>query len=170
MIKQQTKTPIKVRKLGHVVYEVSDLERSTQFWTEIMGFTVSDRNENGMVFLESTGDHHSIALVPSPGKKKPERNDAKTLQIHHWAMEVDSVETLFAARDFLQARGIPISYEGRRGPGGNIGIEFKDPDGYVVEIYCDMDQIKEDGKSRPPEEWRRATSLEEAVNNPLPSH
>jgi len=85
-------------------------------------------------------------------------------------MEVDSVETLFAARDFLQARSIPISYEGRRGPGGNIGIEFRDPDGYVVEIYCDMDQIKEDGKSRPPEEWRRATSLEEAVNNPLPSH
>src|SRR6185312_12278264 len=106
-------------------------------------------------------------LVPSPGKKKPAKNDEKTLQIHHWAMEVDSVETLFKAREFLQARGIAMTYEGRRGPGGNIGLEFKDPDGYTVEIYCDMDQIR-DGKSRPPQEWSRAKTLEEAVNNPLP--
>jgi catechol 2,3-dioxygenase-like lactoylglutathione lyase family enzyme len=165
MIETPTKTPIKVRKIGHVVYEVSDIERSTAFWTEIMGFSVSDRNESGMVFLRSAADHHSIALVPAPGKVKPGKD---ALQIHHWAMEVDSVETLFAARDFLRARGIPISYEGRRGPGGNIGIEFRDPDGYLVEIYCGMDQIGEDGKSRPPEQWRRATTLEEAVNNPLP--
>src|SRR6185312_1750416 len=155
MIEQQTKTPIKVRKLGHVVYEVTDVERTTRFWTDVMGFTVSDRNENGMVFLNSGSDHHSIALVPSPGKKKPAKNDEKTLQIHHWAMEVDSVETLFKAREFLQARGIAMTYEGRRGPGGNIGLEFKDPDGYTVEIYCDMDQIR-DGKSRPPQEWSRA--------------
>lgn len=165
MIKEETKTPIKVRKLGHVVYEVTDVERTTRFWTDIMGFTVSDRNEGGMVFLHSAGDHHSIALVPSPEKKKPGKD---ALQIHHWAMEVDSAETLFAARDFLRGRGIPISYEGRRGPGGNIGVEFKDPDGYTVEIYYGMDQIKDDGKSRPPEQWSRAKTLEEAVDNPLP--
>jgi hypothetical protein len=31
-----------------------------------------------------------------------------------------------------------------------------------------MDQIGSDGKSRPSNEWKRATSLEEAVANPLP--
>jgi hypothetical protein len=31
-----------------------------------------------------------------------------------------------------------------------------------------MDQIGEDGKSRPASEWRRATTLEDAVANPLP--
>lgn len=168
MIQEQTKSPIKVRKLGHVVYEVSDVERSTEFWTGVMGFTISDRNENGMVFLHSAGDHHSIALVPSPGKQKPGRDDKKTLQIHHWAMEVDSLETLFKARDFLKARGIPITYEGRRGPGGNVGVEFNDPDGYTVEIYYGMDQLEQPGKSRPPDHWRRATTLEDAVANPLP--
>ena len=72
-----------------------------------------------------------------------------------------------APRDFLQARGIPITYEGRRGPGGNIGVEFRDPDGYVVEIYYGMDQVEEAGKSRPPDQWKRARSLEDAVNDPL---
>jgi len=38
-------TPVKVKKLGHVVLTVSDIERTVKFWTEIMGFQVSDRNE-----------------------------------------------------------------------------------------------------------------------------
>jgi len=31
-----------------------------------------------------------------------------------------------------------------------------------------MDQIDSDGKSRPSSEWKRATTLEEVVANPLP--
>ena len=65
----QTKTPIKVNKIGHLVYEVSDLEASTKFWTEILGFTVSDTNQWGMVFLRCNDDHHSIALVPSAARE-----------------------------------------------------------------------------------------------------
>jgi catechol 2,3-dioxygenase-like lactoylglutathione lyase family enzyme len=166
-ITSEIRTPIKVRKLGHVVYEVSDIARSTRFWTEIMGFRVSDRNEQGMVFLNCASDHHTIALVPSPGRAKTSKTGEGALQIHHWAMEVDSMEELFEARAFLKSRGIEISYEGRRGPGGNPGIEFKDPDGFSLEIYCGMDQIAEAGKSRPPEQWRRARTLEEARDNPL---
>jgi catechol 2,3-dioxygenase-like lactoylglutathione lyase family enzyme len=163
---QTQTTPIKVRKLGHLVYEVSDIERSTAFWTEIMGFTVSDHNEFGMVFLRTAGDHHSIALVPS---KKTERPAASAgLRFHHLAMEVDNVDVLFRARDFLKARGVPIDFEGRRGPGGNVGVEFTDPDGYTFEIYADMDQVGPDGKSRPAEQHDRVKSLEDAIARPLP--
>ncbi len=161
-----TTTPIHVRKLGHLVYEVSDVDRSTKFWTEIMGFTVSDLNEFGMVFLRSEGDHHSIALVPTKKKARPDHDAG--LQFHHLAMEVDNVDVLFRARDFLRERGIPITYEGRRGPGGNTGLEFTDPDGYTFEIYADMDQVGPDGRVRPPEQFNRVKSLEEAVAQPLP--
>jgi catechol 2,3-dioxygenase-like lactoylglutathione lyase family enzyme len=163
---QTQTTPIKVRKLGHLVYEVSDIDRSTAFWTEIMGFSVSDTNEFGMVFLHSAGDHHSIALVPSKKTGRPSADAG--LRFHHLAMEVESVDQLFAARDFLEARGIPIDFEGRRGPGGNVGVEFMDPDGYTFEIYADMDQIGPDGKTRPPEQFDRVKSLEDAVARPLP--
>jgi catechol 2,3-dioxygenase-like lactoylglutathione lyase family enzyme len=164
--KPQTKTPIKVNKLGHLVYEVSDIERTTKFWTEILGFTVSDTNHQGMIFLRSAGDHHSIALVPT---KKTARPPAEAgLRFHHLAMEVDSMDMLFAARDFLNERGIPLSFEGRRGPGGNTGLEFEDPDGYTFEIYCNMDQVGPDGKTRPPEQFDRVGSLEDSVARPLP--
>jgi catechol 2,3-dioxygenase-like lactoylglutathione lyase family enzyme len=159
-------TPIQVKKLGHFVYEVSDIERSTQFWTEIMGFHVSDVNEPGMVFLRNASDHHAIALVPSKHASQAKPTDG--LRFHHLAMEVADVETLFRARDFLRARGIEITYEGRRGPGGNIGVEFVDPDGYSFEIYANMDQVGPDGKSRPASQWSRAKSLEEALEKPLP--
>jgi hypothetical protein len=90
------------------------------------------------------------------------------LGFDHMAFEVGSVSELFKIRDFLKAKGVKIMYEGRRGPGGNPGVEFVDPDGYQIEIYAAMDQIGEDGHSRPAAEWRRATTLEEAVANPLP--
>ena len=159
-------TPIKVKKLGHVVFTVADIERTTRFWTEIMGFHVSDRNERGMVFLRNASDHHTIALVPAetPGALPREGQSG----FHHCALEVGAVSELFAIRDFLRAKGVPIVYEGRRGPGGNPGLEFKDPDGFNIELYSSMDQIGTDGQSRPADQWRRAKTLEEAVANPLP--
>jgi len=159
-------TPIKVTKLGHVVFTVSDVERSTRFWTEIMGFNVSDRNEIGMVFLRNASDHHTIALAPAKAPSEvPWEGEPG---FHHCALEVETVSELFRIRDFLRSQGVPIVYEGRRGPGGNPGLEFKDPDGFNIEIYAAMDQIGADGRSRPAAEWRRAPSLEEAVAHPLP--
>ncbi|SRR5579884_577377 len=165
-----TTTPIKVKKLGHVVYTVSDIERSVKFWTEIMGFKVSDRNERGMVFLRCQTDHHTIGLAPKdPDAKLPNQNDPKVLATQHFAMEVNSVDDLFRAREFVKSKGLEIVAEGRRGPGSNVEIHFLDPDGYDIELYCDMEQVGWDGRTRPPEFWRRASSLEEAVANPAPT-
>lgn len=161
-----SETPIRVQRLGHVVFTVSDVERSTRFWTEIMGFEVSDRNEIGMVFLRNASDHHTIALAPAKTGGEPHGEGQPGF--HHCALEVATVSELFRIRDFLRERGVPIVYEGRRGPGGNPGIEFKDPDGLNIEIYSAMDQIGPDGKSRPAEQWRRARTLEEAWEHPLP--
>lgn len=159
-------SPIKIKKIGHVVYAVSDIERTTKFWTEIMGFKFSDRNENGMVFLRNATDHHTIALIQATEKNAlPKRGE---VGFDHFALEVATVSELFKIREFLKSKGITIFYEGRRGPGGNPGLEFYDPDGYKIEIYASMDQIGTDGRSRPANEWRRTTTLEEAVANPLP--
>jgi catechol 2,3-dioxygenase-like lactoylglutathione lyase family enzyme len=162
----QESTPVRVKKIGHVVFQVSDIERSTKFWTDIMGFNVSDKNEVGMVFLRHGSDHHTIALVPA--KDQNDLPGAKQVKFHHCALEVGSVSELFKIRDFLKSKGVKIIYEGRRGPGGNPGVEFVDPDGFNIELYATMDQIGADGKSRPASEWKRATTLEEAVANPLP--
>jgi catechol 2,3-dioxygenase-like lactoylglutathione lyase family enzyme len=38
-------TPIRTRKISHVLLHVSDIERSVKFYTEILGFKESDRNQ-----------------------------------------------------------------------------------------------------------------------------
>lgn len=163
-----SQSPVRVKKLGHVVLRVSDVERSTRFWTEVLGFKVSDRNEQGMVFLRHGSDHHTIALAPAKENTPLPDKARGQLGFDHMALEVEKVSDLLAIRDFLRSRDVPILFEGRRGPGSNPGVEFVDPDGYNIELYASMDQIGGDDRSRPPDEWRRATSLEEAIASPVP--
>ena len=160
----QGKTPVKVKKIGHFVYEVSDIERSVKFWTEIMGFEVTESNELGIVFLHYGVDHHGIGLIATDAKRRGELPASK---LQHLALEVENVEALLAAREYLTQNNVPIVFEGRKGAGSNYGLNFLDPDGNQFELYCEMDQLSASGV-RPSSQWRRAKTLEEAISKPLP--
>ena len=159
-------SPVRIRKLGHVVIRVRDLERSMKFYTEVLNFRVSDRNPEGAVFLTSVGDHHTVALFPPKGEAA-ETAAKDAVRLHHFAMEVGSIDELFEIRSYLQERGVPIVFEGRHRFGGHTSIEFLDPDGYQLELYCDMDQLRADGRSRPQAAGLR--TLEEARDHPKPA-
>jgi len=159
-------SPIKVNKLGHFVYEVTDVERTAKFWSEVMGFEETDRNEIGMVFFRCGPDHHAIGLKPGKAQSRPAKDEA--LKMEHLALEVDNLDVLFKARDYLEANNIPVVFQGRKGAGGNAALHFCDPDGYEIELYCGMNQIGADGKLRPEEQFHRVPTLEEARDNPLP--
>jgi catechol 2,3-dioxygenase-like lactoylglutathione lyase family enzyme len=161
-------SPIKVNKLGHFVYEVSDVERSVKFWTEVMGFKESDRNEHGMVFLRCAADHHGIGLKPMPKGKAPRRDLKSGLQVEHLAFEVDNIDVLKKAKAFFKENKIPVVFEGRKGGGCNISINFLDPDGYEFEVYCDMDQVGPDDRVRPASQFKRRNPLEDAIDDPVP--
>ena len=159
-------SPIKVNKLGHFVYEVTDVERTVKFWSEVMGFEETDRNEIGMVFFRCGADHHAIGLKPGKAKALPERDSA--LRMEHLALEVDNLDVLFKARDYLEQNNIPVVFQGRKGAGGNAALHFNDPDGYEFELYCGMDQVDDQGLLRPADQFHRVPTLEEARDNPLP--
>jgi len=154
-----------LRKIGHVVLNVTDLERAVRFYTEILGLGISDRYPDsmvpgGMVFLRCNPDHHGVALVG--GASKADRSS-----LNHFAFEVGSLDEVFRAREWLRERGVPIHFEGRRRAGCQIAIEFQDPDGNNLEIYWNIDQVGTEGTVRPAAEWLPAKSLEEAVANPV---
>ena len=152
-----------LRKLGHVVLNVSDLERSVRFYTEVLGLAISDRNPDtkvpgGMVFMRCNADHHGVALVGGA-----RANDASSL--NHFAFEVATLDEVFRARAWLRKHGVPIVFEGRRRAGCQIAVEFQDPDGNNLEVYWGIDQVGTNGYVRPAGEWRQARTLEEAVAN-----
>src|SRR5437660_1880086 len=160
----ETPLPFQLRKIGHVVLNVTDLEAALRFYTEVLGLEVSDRYPDsmvpgGMIFLRCNPDHHGVALVGGARKL-----DASSL--NHFAFEVGSLDEVFRARAWLAKHGIPIDFEGRRRAGCQIAVEFRDPDGHRLEIYWGLDQVGTEGRSRPSTEWKWAQSLEQAITDP----
>ncbi|VCU68397.1 Manganese-dependent 2,3-dihydroxybiphenyl 1,2-dioxygenase [Pigmentiphaga humi] len=150
-------TPIRTRKLGHLVLLVRDLEASIRFYTEVMGLRVSDRIADQMAFLRAGEDHHDLALARLPDDA-PDRDDLPRYTrpgLEHFSYYVDSVEEMRRAVDVARSLGVTIERGiGQHGPGGNWFLVFKDPDGNNVEIYTDMDQIPQDADHRP-QTWDR---------------
>ena len=157
--------PFRITKLGHVVLAVQDLERSAAFYTGILGFRISDVYPDsmipgGMVFMRCNADHHGVALVG--GSKQAAQN----AELHHLAFEVATLDEVLRASAHLKANGVKVDFEGRRRAGCQVAVEFRDPDNHRLEIYWGLDQIGTDGHVRPPEEWREALSIGDAIDNP----
>jgi catechol 2,3-dioxygenase-like lactoylglutathione lyase family enzyme len=158
--------PFRINKIGHVVLKVSDIPRSVRFYTEVLGFKVSDLYSEafmpgGMAFLRCNTDHHGVALIGT--LKEP----SKSGELDHMAFEVSSLDEVLHAREHLRRHGVAIDFEGRRRAGCQIAIEFRDPDGHRLEIYWDVDQIGSEGVARPAAQWKGARSLEEAIATPV---
>ena len=159
--------PFGIRKLGHVVLRVRDLERSLAFYVGVLGFRVSDvypetMMKGGMVFLRCNADHHCLALVGGA------KEEGRARELHHLAFEVATLDEVLHARDHLRSHGVKIEYEGRRRAGCQVAVEFRDPDNHFLEIFWGLDQVGTDHRVRPPEEWREEPSLEAAIANPPP--
>ena len=105
--------PFRIGRLGHVVINVHDVERSARFYSEVLGFQISDvypeeMVPGGMVFLRCNQDHHGIALV---GSMKAE---AANVELNHIAFEVATLDEVIRARDHLRRHGVKIDFAGRR--------------------------------------------------------
>src|ERR1051325_9256299 len=158
--------PFEITKLGHVVLNCSDMEKSVRFYTEVLGFRISDVYPDGMVpggmvFMRFNEDHHGVALVGSMDKPSP------NFELNHMAFEVDTLDEVVRARNHLRKHGVKVDFEGRRRAGVQIAGEFRDPDGHRLEIYWGLDRVKEDGYIRPSSEWKLALSLKQAVTDPV---
>jgi catechol 2,3-dioxygenase len=159
--------PFNLTKIGHVVLMSTDLKRSVEFYTGVLGFRVSDvypetMMKGRMVFMRCAADHHGVALVGAAPGASPQH------ELHHMAFEVATLDEVFGARDWLRQQGVKIEFEGRRRAGCQVAVEFRDPDGHWLEIYWGLDQVGADGGIRPPEEWRECFTLEEAVADAPP--
>src|SRR5260370_42653420 len=165
-LKRPRGLPFRIGKIGHVVLNVRDVRSSVRFYTEMLGFEVSDVYPDGMVpggmvFMRCNADHHGVALVGIMPGQSPNK------ELNHMAFEVGTLDEVLRARDFLRAHKVPIDFEGRRRAGVQIAVEFRDPDGHRLEIYWGLDRVKPDGIIRPSSEWKLARSLKAAVMDPV---
>jgi len=132
------------RGLGHVVLNVRDLEASVAFYRDIVGLEVSDYIADQMAFLRCSDEHHNLALAKIP-PDATSRNDLYAPGrpgLEHFSFRLGSLSEIEDAAKMIQAAGVEIVRGiGKHGPGENLFLVFKDPDGNYVEFYAEMVQI-----------------------------
>src|SRR5690606_26895624 len=129
-------------RIGHVHLKVADLQRSLQFYCDVLGFEITQRYGAQAAFLSAGGYHHHIGLNTweSQGGRPPPRG---TTGLYHVAILYPTRALLADALRRLMAAGIAL--DGAADHGVSEALYLRDPDGNGVELYRD----------RPESEWPR---------------
>lgn len=129
-------------RIGHVHLKVADLERAIAFYTDVLGFDLTQRMGRSAAFLSAGGYHHHIGLNTweSEGGSKPPKG---TTGLYHFAILYPTRKQLAAAFQKLIDANVPL--EGAADHGVSEALYLRDPDGNGVELYWD----------RPASEWPR---------------
>ena len=137
--------PVDARvRIGHVHLKVADLERSLNFYRDVLGFEVTTRYGDQAVFLSAGGYHHHLGLNTweSLGGSPPPPG---TTGLYHVAILYPTRSLLADALRRVLAAGIQL--EGASDHGVSEALYLRDPDRNGVELYWD----------RPREQWPRGT-------------
>jgi catechol-2,3-dioxygenase len=120
---------------SHCVLRVRDLEAMVAFYSDVLGFQVSDRGLLGpdgpkIVFLSgSSSDHHQIAFAPT-------RTDEEATSLEHNAFRTGSIADVRAmfervSEDDRASRVMPLTH------GNAVSVYFSDPELNGIEVFCD---------------------------------
>jgi catechol 2,3-dioxygenase len=141
--------------LGHVVFYVRDLEKSTAFYRDVVGLKVAGRIFNGRAAMLTGGvTHHELLLIEvgaAPGPLQGRR-----IGLYHVGWKVgDSLDELRQTRERIQAHGHDI--EGMSDHTVSQSLYLRDPDGNEIELFVDDPGV----------DWRHAQEWMEAPVKPL---
>ena len=145
--------PFKVCKIGPLHLWVDDVERALHFYTHDLGLTMTEEvtiEAEKCVFLRANTEHHALGLFPQSLKSKLGLHLPNPSSLVSFGFQVGSYKQLTDAVSFLTERGcklheLPHSFS----PGIGHHVYLVDPDGFLIQLYWEMEQIGWDGKPRP---------------------
>ena len=128
------------KRVGHVVLNVSNLEVSTTFYTEVLGFEISRQTDFG-TFLTCGKIHHDVALFQAPEGAQPVSKGQ--LGLNHVALQVEDMDALTGFYQRFKANDVPMDHLTDHGM--TSSIYFYDPDGIMLEFFCNTTATAEEG-------------------------
>lgn len=121
-------------RIGHVHLKVSDLERSLEFYRDLLGFKVMMYYGNQAAFISAGGYHHHIGLNTWHSKGAPPA-DPESVGLYHTAIVYPTRTDLAFIYDRLRKVNYPLT--GASDHGVSEALYLDDPDGNGVELYWD---------------------------------
>jgi catechol 2,3-dioxygenase-like lactoylglutathione lyase family enzyme len=159
--------PFKIRRLGHFGFNVVNMNEAVRFYTDLLGFKISDvadfftarltdeqksqlKGDARGYFTRYGGDHHAFVLFNKQvmdmlggGGRRPD------VTINQITWQVGSLAEVGDAAKWLNERGERLQRVGRDMPGSNWHSYVYDPDGHTNELYYGIEQVGWEGYSKP---------------------
>ncbi|MFI6953364.1 VOC family protein [Nocardia sp. NPDC050408] len=122
---------------GHIGLNVSDLNRSVDFYRRAFGLeqlAASADDDKRWAFLGANGK-----LVLTLWQQSNGTFSAETPGLHHLSFQVDTIEQVRSIEALLRELSVSFAHNGVVAHGEGVasgGIFFTDPDGIRLEVYA----------------------------------
>lgn len=117
-------------KISHIVLHSPDHQELVRFFTDVLGFKVSDWLGDFMCFLRCNSAHHRIAILPGPPC------------LNHVAYDMLGVDDMMRGIHRLKLKGTDIRWgPGRHTAGNNTFSYFTTPAGFAVEYTAELEEV-----------------------------
>lgn len=118
------------QRVSHVVLHSPQPAAAVKFFTEVLGFRVSDWLGDFMCFLRCNSAHHRFAILPGPPC------------LNHVAYDMCGVDGMLRGVGRLRQEGVDIRWgPGRHTAGDNTFSYFVSPGGFAVEYTAELEQV-----------------------------
>ena len=139
-----TADPVRPSNLTHVVYGTPDQPATLAFFTDVVGFEISDQVPGIIAFTRCGPVHHNLAIQAAP-----------IAFPHHVAFEVDDIDDVVRGGQHMVGAD-PERHMwgvGRHAIGSNWFWYLREPGGTFVEYTADIDRISDQDRYRP-KDWQ----------------
>jgi catechol-2,3-dioxygenase len=114
---------IRVKKIAHATYEVPDVGQQVEYYTDVLGLTVTGK-EKDAVYLASTVDHHSVVVRKG--------SQAQCVRV---GFQIGPEDDLNAFEKQVQGHGAKTQRQKDPEPTISDMVVFEDPKGTVMEVF-----------------------------------
>jgi catechol 2,3-dioxygenase len=155
---------MEIKELGHLVLYVRDIERSSGFYRDVLGWRQIVPDADGSsplgapiaAFSSPSGRTHHELLLIEVGPDAAAQPEGRRVGLYHFGLKVgDSDEELREALDRLRESGTPVV--GASDHTVTHSLYIADPDGNEIELYIDVPGV----------DWRDDPALIAAPIKPL---
>jgi len=117
-------------RISHVVLHSPKPSEAVRFFTEVLGFKISDWLGDFMCFLRCNDAHHRVAILPGPPC------------LNHVAYDMLDVDAMMRGISRLRECGVEIRWgPGRHTAGDNTFSYFVTPAGFAVEYTAELEKV-----------------------------
>lgn len=128
--------------LQHVALRTIRLEAMIEFYSEQLGFDISDWLLRESAWLRCNNDHHTLILMQ--GKQ----------DVDHVGYRIANGPELLTWADALSRRQTPVLWgPGRHGAGNDLFLRFADAEGVHIELSAELQQYYDHDVTTPPRLW-----------------